>query len=136
MILAALSENNNNNNKKATLGCKEMSVHQVKFCQDRLIVFSDSLCPLPLPQTQHEHQPSQSSSFLWVGCVIWEEVKGSKDTHKEEENRDLHFLKLSLTLIGKEFLKKSKCPAQEVTLHHMANNQLCAGQGLVFPFCG
>lgn len=42
---------------------------------------------------------------------------------------------MSLTVIEKEFLKKCECPAQEVTLHHTANNQPRACQGLVFPFC-
>lgn len=57
-------------------------------------------------------------------------------TQIEEENKGLHFLKLSFTLIGKDILKNCECSAQEVTLHHTANNQPCARQGLVFPFCG
>ena len=64
------------------------------------------------------------------------EVQGSGETHIEEENKGLHFLKLSLTLVEIEFLKNCECPVQEVTLHHTANNQPCACQGLVFPFYG
>lgn len=79
---------------------------------------------------------SQIKSFLWGRCTIWEKGREGGSIDLEEENKGLCFLKLSLTLIGKEFLKNWKCPAQEVMLHHTADNQPRACQGLVFPFCG
>lgn len=89
---------------------------------------------LPLTHSVGTHSPIKSS--LWGRCMIWEKWREGWSSHLEEENKGLHFLKLSLTRIGKEFLKNCECPAQEVTLHHTADNQPRACQGLVFPFCG
>lgn len=129
MILVALSEKE----QKATFGCKDyerdVCMGNSSSVRGEKLHFFNS--PPPLVGTQ-----SKIKSFLWDRYMIW--GKGSKggSTCLEEENKGLHFLKLSFTLIGKEFLKNCECPAQEVTLHHTADNQPRACQGLVFPFCG